>query len=117
MKKNIINTLYTFQYVFFLTATCAVLSAQFIANANIVFAALIAYTTGFLVTLIKGIINAVEIFFASSVVGNENALVSNSKLEVLDSKKERVKAIIINILWLAMFGFSLAVTIMYAIRM
>ena len=117
MKKNIINFLYTLQYICFLTATCAVLTAQFIANSNLVVVALISYSAGFLVTLIKGIIHAIEVFYASKIVGDDNALVSNSKLEVLDSKKEKIKAVILNILWLVMFGFSLAVTIMYIIRM
>lgn len=117
MKKNIINLLYVLQYAFFLVATCAVLASQFIANANLVLVALLSYTLGFLVTLIKGLINAVEVFVASKIVGNNSALVSNSKLEVLDSKKEKFKQVLLNILWLAMFGFSLAITIIYIARM
>lgn len=113
-KKLLIQILATTQYVFLVAATVAVLTFQFIPSIYCVLTALICYCLGFFVMSTRAVANLVEIIIASKRVKEENSsLVTEGTKEVLNSKSELSHSIISSLIWLACFGFSLAVTISY----
>ena len=63
---------------------------------------------------IRSIFNCVEIFKASKLVSGENeALVTTKKVEVLNSKKEKASAVLNVILWVGLLAFAVVVLILY----
>ncbi len=114
LKKNILKVMSLIEYVSLILATVAVLTFQFLPYLICIMVALGCYTLGFFMASIRSVLNCVEIFFASKQVnGEEQALVTSSKVEVLNSKKERVLAVLGAIMWIALFAFALVVLILY----
>ncbi len=113
-KKSFVKIISIVEYLALIVATVAVLVSQFIPKLAIVIVGLSAYTIGFLFSSIRSVFSCVEIFSASKLVGDENsALVTTNQVEVLNSKKEKVRAVLGAIMWIAIFAFSLVVLIWY----
>ena len=102
------------QYAFFLIATVAVLTYQFVSSIYCIMIAIIGYVLAFGIASVTAIVNLIEIVVASKSVSNEDAaLVASSNKEVLHSKKEVWNCVLSTIVWSAMFIFSVVVMITY----
>ena len=114
-KKPILQVINILEYVTFIAATVAVLTSQFLPQYYLfVIIGLSCYVVGFFIAGFRSVLNCVEIFNASRLVnGEKQALVTNSKVEVLNTKKEKTQAILNAILWILLFAFALVVLILY----
>lgn len=113
-KKLFIKIVGVAEYIALIIATVFVLVSQFVPQMWIVVVGMIGYVVGFLFSSIRSVFSCVEIFSASKMVaGEESALVTTNQVEVLNSKKEKVVAVLGAIMWIAVFVFALIVTIWY----
>ena len=114
-KKQILQVINILEYVAFIAATVMVLTSQFLPQYYLfVIIGLSCYVVGFFIAGFRAVLNCVEIFNASRLVnGEKQALVTNSKVEVLNTKKEKTQAILNAILWILLFVFALIVLILY----
>lgn len=102
------------QYVSLVVATVGVLVFQFIPHVVCMYLSIGLFTLGFFIIMLRNVLTTAEIFVAS--LKEQKALslmVETSRLQILNTKKERVWSIITSLFWVAVFGFSLAVLIMY----
>ena len=113
-KKQILSVINVIEYVALIVATIAVLTSQFVPYLAFVLVGMASYCVGFLIVSIRAVLNCVEIFWASKQTnGEEQALVTTKQVEVLNSKKEKVHAVLSAIMWIALFVFALVVLILY----
>lgn len=113
-KKQILHVINLVEYVSLIIATIAVLISQFVPYLACVIVGMSFYALGFLLASIRAVINCVEIFIASKRVSGENeALVTTNRVEVLNSKKEKAQAVLSALLWFLLFAFALVVLILY----
>lgn len=113
-KKQILHTINIVEYATLIIATIAVLISQFVPYLACVIVGMSFYALGFLLASVRAVINCIEIFNASKQVSGESeALVTTNRVEVLNSKKEKVQAVLGAILWILLFAFALVVLILY----
>lgn len=115
MNKNTAQSVsMSLQYAFFLIATVAVLTYQFVSSIYCIMIAMIGYVVAFGIASITAIMNLIELVVASKKVSHESdSLVATGNKEVLHSKKELTHNIISTIVWSAMFIFAVVVMITY----
>ncbi len=109
-----LKVLTVIQYASLIIATICVLVFQFLAHVVCVYLALGFYTLGFLIVMVRSILTTTEIFLASKQEQKEGALLlKKGGVDYVNTKSERIWAIISCLFWVAVFGFSLVVLIMY----
>lgn len=102
------------QYAALLVATIGVLVFQFIPHEICMYLSLGLYALGFLIIMLRNVLTTIEIFIAS--LKEQRALrvmVETSRVQILNTIKERIWSVITSLFWVAVFGFSLSVLIMY----
>lgn len=113
-KKQVLKVLNIIEYALLIIATVAVLTSQFLPYLSLVLVGMSAYVVAFFLSGIRALVNCVEVFRASKYVNEENgALIVKKDIEVLNSKKEKVQAVLNSILWVSLFVFALVVLILY----
>lgn len=113
-KKSILHFISITEYVALISATVAVLVFQFKPYLWCIITALACYVLAFFIASIRAVLNCIEIFNASKLVNQEDqALVTTSSVEVLNSKKEKRTAVATTIVWLLLLAFAIVVLILY----
>lgn len=113
-KKLFVKVVGIIEYVALIVATISVLISQFVPKVWIVILGLCGYVVGFLFSATRSVFSCIEIFSASKMVSEEDsALVATNQVEVLNSKKEKIRAVVGAIVWVAVFVFALIVAIWY----
>lgn len=115
MNKNLVLSIsMSLQYAFFLIATVAVLTYQFISSIYCIIVAIIGYVVAFAIASITSIFNLIDLLVASKKVSQEDtSLVASANKEVLHSKKEVWQSVFSAVIWTLLFIFSLVVLITY----
>ena len=113
-KKQVLSVINIIEYIALIVATIAVLTFQFVPYLACIFVGMSCYCAGFLIASVRAVLNCIEIFWASKQAqGKGQALVTTKQIEVLNSKKERIHAVLSAIMWIALFVFALVVLILY----